>query len=134
MSIVMLAMAVPGRGVASTRPMGRTVQLSTIENYGPTGNHGFPESCTYQRNSQNEGLHKLVDRVAAVCENFDGGFFAFEKALRPLVWEMARAFIALFLLARRLGLEKQQRQYPGYRRLHQDPSRTLRTMFGEVCY
>jgi hypothetical protein len=89
-----------------------------------------PESTAELR----EGLHKLVDRVSAVCENFDGGFFAFEKALRPLVWEMARAFMALFLLARRLGLEKQQRHYPGYRRFHKDPSRTLRTMFGEVRY
>jgi hypothetical protein len=79
-------------------------------------------------------LHQLVDRIADACENFHGGFFAFEKMLRPLLWEVGRSLIALFLLACRLRLEKQERPYPGYRRFHKDLPRTLRTMFGEVCY
>jgi Uncharacterised protein family (UPF0236) len=96
--------------------------------------NGTTPACPASTSELRRGLHEQVDRIAAVCENFDGDFFAFEKMLRTLVWEVARSLIALFLLARRQRLETQQQDYTGYRRFHKDLPRTLRTMFGEVCY
>jgi hypothetical protein len=90
--------------------------------------------CPASTSELRQGLHELLDRIADVCENFGGGFFSFEKTLKPLVSELARTLIALFLLARRLRLEKQEQHYAGYRRFHKDPARILRTTFGEVPY
>jgi hypothetical protein len=91
-------------------------------------------SCPASTSELRRGLHERLDGIADVCENFDGGFLAFEKVLRTLVWELGRFLIVLFLAARRQRLEKAERHYPGYRRLHMDLPRTLRTMFGEVRY
>jgi hypothetical protein len=105
------------------------------ENYAPMDktNAAGPR-CPACTSELRRGLHDWVDRVADVCENFDGRFHAFEKELRTLVWEVGRLLIALFLLARRQRLEKHERRYPGYRRFHKDLPRTLRTMFGDVRY
>jgi hypothetical protein len=79
-------------------------------------------------------LHELVDCIANYCESNDGSFFAFEKKLRKHVWALARLLLGLFLLARHLRLQKQDRDYPGYRRMPQLCRRTLRTMYGKVRY
>jgi hypothetical protein len=91
-------------------------------------------SCPACPSEQRRELHAWVDRVADVCESFEGRFHAFEKELRTLVWEGGRLLITLFLLARRQRLEQEGQRYPGYRRFHTDLPRALRTMFGAVRY
>jgi hypothetical protein len=91
-------------------------------------------ACPVSASELRRRLHERVDRIADVCESFSGGFLAFEMQLQTLVWEVGRALVTLFLVARRQRLEKQERRYPGYRRFHKDLPRTLRTLFGEVYY
>jgi hypothetical protein len=79
-------------------------------------------------------LHDLLDRIIDFCESFDGSFLTFEKKLRKHVWVVARLLIGLFLLAAHQRLEKQKREYPGYRLSSNLHRRVLRTMFGKVRY
>jgi hypothetical protein len=79
-------------------------------------------------------LHEQVEHIACFCERFDGRFFVFERELRERVWELARLLIQLFLTARHLRLQQADHHYPGYRLFAKNLPRTLRTMFGEVCY
>jgi hypothetical protein len=88
-----------------------------------------PESSAVLR----QQLHEQVDRIADFCQCFDGRFFAFEKNLKDRLWELARLFIALFLLARHLRGQGSRPNHPGFQFSECLP-RTLQTMFGKVRY
>jgi hypothetical protein len=78
-------------------------------------------------------LHEEVDRIADLCETFEGRFFPFEKLLKGRLWVLGRLFVALFLLARHLRRQRSPQDQPGFRFSDCLP-RTLRTVFGEVQY
>ncbi len=94
----------------------------------PTG-QGYPASPAALR----QQLHEEVDRIADLCETFEGRFFAFEKNLKDRLWALGRLSVALFLLARHLRWQRSLQDFPGFRFSECLP-RTLRTVFSEVRY
>jgi hypothetical protein len=90
--------------------------------------------CPVATATLRQELHDQLDRIADYCESYDGRFLPFVKGLQEQLCPLGRLFITLFLLARHLRLQAQQRDYPGYRLVSDWAARTLKTVFGEVYY
>jgi hypothetical protein len=106
-----------------------------MEEYAPmVQNNPIEPLCPVSTTTLRQKLHDDLDCIADYCETFDGRFLPFIKRLQELQCTLGRLFITLFLLARHLRLQAQQRDYPGYRLISDRASRTLKTVFGEVVY
>jgi hypothetical protein len=90
--------------------------------------------CPVSTAALRQEVHDQLDRILDFCGTYEGRFLPFMKLLQEQVWVLGRLLVTLFLLARHLRLQAQQRDYPGYRLIGNRVPRTLRTLFGEVYY